>query len=78
MGDVSHRCGLAVLAGDLCDQVALPVDEVAHAKENANAGDESHEESDGLVHSFEGSPRLLIGAVLEEQFNGTMGRDSDH
>ena len=78
LGDVAHRGGLARVAGNLGDQVALSVDEVPHAKENANAGDESHEESDGLVHPFEGSPRLLIGAVLEEQFNGTMGRDSDH
>ena len=78
LGNIANRGRLTAVAGDLRNQVALPVDEVAHAKENANAGDESHEESDGLVHSFEGSPRLLIGAVLEEQFNGTMGRDSDH
>ena len=78
LGDVAHRGGLASVAGDLGDQVALSVDEVAYAKENADAGNESHEESDGLVHPFEGSPRLLIGAVFEVEFHRSVRCHSDH
>ena len=36
LGDVSHGGGFAIVAGDLGDEVALPVDEVAHTEENAN------------------------------------------